>query len=65
MRARDALARKVYETLGVYPGYAVAHHADFHTLRHVLVLGRVKSSGAHTSLLRIKCYVPLFLKVSL
>jgi predicted NBD/HSP70 family sugar kinase len=35
------LARRVYETLGVYLGYAMAHYADFYDLRHVLILGRV------------------------
>jgi predicted NBD/HSP70 family sugar kinase len=33
--------RWVYETLGVYLGYAVAHYADFYALKHILVLGRV------------------------
>jgi len=37
----DELARKVYETIGVYLGYAVGHYADFYTLKHILVLGRV------------------------
>ncbi len=41
MRAGDPLARKVYETLGVYLGYALGHYADFYQLKHVLVLGRV------------------------
>ena len=41
MKAGDALARKVYETIGAYLGYAVAHYADFYELKHILVLGRV------------------------
>lgn len=41
MARGDDLARKVYETIGVYLGYAVAHYADFYTLKHILVLGRV------------------------
>lgn len=41
MQAGDPLVRQVYETLGVYLGYAIAHYADFYDLRHVLVLGRV------------------------
>jgi len=41
MRAGDPLARQVYETLGVYLGYALGHYADFYQLKHVLVLGRV------------------------
>lgn len=41
MEAGSALVRQVYETLGVYLGYAIAHYADFYALKHVLVLGRV------------------------
>lgn len=41
MQAGDELARKVYETLGVYLGYGIAHYADFYELKHVLILGRV------------------------
>jgi predicted NBD/HSP70 family sugar kinase len=41
MKAGDPLARKVYETIGSYLGYAVAHYADFYELKHILVLGRV------------------------
>ncbi len=36
-------ARQVYETLGTYLGYGVAHFADFYDIEHVLVLGRVTS----------------------
>jgi predicted NBD/HSP70 family sugar kinase len=41
MRAGDGVARKVYETIGTSLGYAVAHYADFYTLKHILILGRV------------------------
>lgn len=41
MLTGDELAAKVYETIGVYLGYAVAHYADFYPLKHILVLGRV------------------------
>src|SRR5581483_7142621 len=43
MSAGDERARRVYETLGVYLGYGIAHYADFYDLRHVLVMGRVTS----------------------
>jgi predicted NBD/HSP70 family sugar kinase len=36
-------AKKIYETLGTYLGYGVAHFADFYDIAHVLVLGRVTS----------------------
>jgi predicted NBD/HSP70 family sugar kinase len=41
MAAGDALARQVYETIGTYLGYSIAHYADFYELKHVLLLGRV------------------------
>ena len=41
MEAGDDLARKIYETIGVYVGYGVAHYSDFYELKHVLILGRV------------------------
>jgi predicted NBD/HSP70 family sugar kinase len=43
LQAGDERARLIFETIGCYVGYAVAHYADFYTLRHVLVLGRVMS----------------------
>ncbi len=36
-------ARKIYETIGVYFGYAVAYYATFYDIKHVLLLGRVSS----------------------
>ena len=36
-------AIKIWETMGVYMGYAVAHYADFYDLKHVLILGRCTS----------------------
>jgi predicted NBD/HSP70 family sugar kinase len=39
----DPRARKIYETLGIYLGYAVAHYAGFYDMANVLVLGRVTS----------------------
>jgi predicted NBD/HSP70 family sugar kinase len=36
-------AKTVYQTIGTYVGYGVAHFAAFYDLRHVLVLGRVTS----------------------
>jgi len=37
----DSLARQVYETVGIFLGYGLAHYADFYNLKHVLILGRV------------------------
>ena len=39
----DYRAKKIYETIGTYLGYGVAHFAAFYDIRHVLVLGRVTS----------------------
>lgn len=36
-------AARIWESIGVYLGYALAHYADFYPLRHVLILGRVTS----------------------
>jgi predicted NBD/HSP70 family sugar kinase len=41
MAAGDPVASQVYETMGTYVGYGVAHYADFYELKHVLILGRV------------------------
>jgi predicted NBD/HSP70 family sugar kinase len=39
----DPRAREIYETIGTYFGYAVAHLAEFYDLENVLILGRVTS----------------------
>jgi predicted NBD/HSP70 family sugar kinase len=39
----DGRARQIYQTIGTYLGYGVAHFAAFYDLQHVLVLGRVTS----------------------
>jgi predicted NBD/HSP70 family sugar kinase len=36
-------ARQIWESIGVYLGYSLAHYAEFYQLKHVLVLGRVTS----------------------
>jgi predicted NBD/HSP70 family sugar kinase len=41
----DDRARAIYQTIGTYLGYAIAHYADFYEFDHVLILGRV-TSGA-------------------
>ena len=39
----DPRARQIYETIGTYLGYAVAHFTDFYDLENILILGRVTS----------------------
>jgi predicted NBD/HSP70 family sugar kinase len=36
-------AVRIWKTMGVYLGYAIAHYAAFYTIRHVLLLGRCTS----------------------
>jgi predicted NBD/HSP70 family sugar kinase len=43
MAKDDPRARKIYETIGVYLGYQIAHFADFYPLQNLLILGRVTS----------------------
>jgi predicted NBD/HSP70 family sugar kinase len=44
----DQKAFQVFETIGIYLGYAIAYYADFYDLEHVLILGRVTSGqGGH------------------
>jgi len=44
-------ARLIWETMGVYLGYAMAHYANFYPLRHVLILGRCTSGSGGRVLL--------------
>jgi predicted NBD/HSP70 family sugar kinase len=39
--AGDERARRIYETIGVFFGYNIAHYLDFYEVRNLLVLGRV------------------------
>lgn len=39
----DERARRIYQTIGTYLGYALAHYSDFYDIRHMLILGRVTS----------------------
>ena len=43
MAAGDPRARKIYETIGICFGYAIAQYADFYDIRVLLILGRVTS----------------------
>lgn len=39
--ANEPKARQIYETVGVYLGYALADYCDFYKIDHVMILGRV------------------------
>jgi len=43
MSENDYRAEKIYQTIGTYLGYGVAHFSDFYQIQHVLILGRVTS----------------------
>jgi predicted NBD/HSP70 family sugar kinase len=43
MSSGDFRARRIYQTIGTYLGYAILHYSDFYDFRHVLILGRVTS----------------------
>lgn len=43
MQSGDERARQIYETMGTYLGYQIAHFTDFYEFNHVLILGRVTS----------------------
>ena len=43
MAEDDERARKIYETIGVYLGYAIAHYAQFYEIDKLMIMGRVTS----------------------
>lgn len=38
-------ARKIWQSMGYYMGYGIAHYASFYDLKHVLILGRCTSGS--------------------
>merc|ERR1719356_404868 len=42
---KEPKVRQIYETCGVYLGYALAQYCEFYAIDHVMILGRV-SKGA-------------------
>lgn len=51
MARGDPRARALYETIGTYLGYTVAHYAEFYEMRNLLLLGRVTSGEGGAVLL--------------
>ncbi len=39
----DAATLQIFESIGIYLGYTIAHYADFYDFDHLLILGRVTS----------------------
>jgi len=43
---QEPRVRQIYETCGVYLGYALAQYCEFYTIDHIMILGRVsKGTG--------------------
>jgi predicted NBD/HSP70 family sugar kinase len=51
MAQGDERAARIYQTIGTYLGYALAHYADFYDYENVLVLGRVMTGAGGTVIL--------------
>jgi len=51
MERKDPRAAGIYDTIGVYFGYAIAYYARFYDFKHVLVMGRVTSGEGGVLLL--------------
>ena len=47
----DERAAKIYRTIGVCFGYAIAHYHSFYDLEHLLILGRVTSGAGGETIL--------------
>jgi predicted NBD/HSP70 family sugar kinase len=45
-------AAKIWQSMGVYLGYGIAHYADFYDIKHVLILGRCTSGHGGDLLLK-------------
>lgn len=43
MENGDEMAKKIYENIGIYLGYALPYYAEFYKIKHLLLLGRVTS----------------------
>jgi hypothetical protein len=43
--------KQVFESIGCFLGYAIAHYADFYDIKHLLILGRVTSGEGGVILL--------------
>ncbi len=51
MAQGDQRAAKIYDTIGVYFGNAIAYYAMFYDIKHVIIMGRVTSGEGGTILL--------------
>jgi len=49
----DERTKLIFESIGCYLGYAIAHYADFYDIKHILILGRVTSGEGGTIILEM------------
>ncbi len=66
----DPRALKIYESIGVYLGYAIAYYSVFYEIKHVLLLGRVTSGKGGNIILNtarevLKNEFPEYAKINL
>ena len=53
LEAGDEGALKIWQSMGVYLGYGIAHYADFYDMKHVLILGRCTSGRGGDLLMKV------------
>lgn len=53
MRRGDERAAKIYQTIGVYFGYALAHYANYYDIGTVLAMGRVTTGEGGEIILKV------------
>ena len=51
LEAGDEGALKIWQSMGIYLGYGIAHYADFYVIKHILILGRCTSGRGGNLLL--------------
>jgi predicted NBD/HSP70 family sugar kinase len=44
-------AKRIWQSMGIYLGYGIAHYAEFYEIKHVLILGRCTSGAGGDVLL--------------
>jgi len=52
MEQGDPAARAIFETIGIYLGYAIPWYAEFYDMEHAMILGRVTSGTGGELILR-------------
>jgi predicted NBD/HSP70 family sugar kinase len=53
MRQGDPRAQRIYQTIGAYFGYALAHYASYYDIGTVLVMGRVTTGAGGEVILQV------------